>query len=162
MRKFFQVSNSPTSVEACTSVLVSFLERVAARASCSTVDRVAATDMTLSQLRMMMVLYRCDHDLSVNELADAIGLSLAATGRGADRLVALDLVVRREDETDRRVKRLSLSDEGRELIVSQFRMRDEDLASTVAEIPDDIRGDLQSALTSALESLPDAPTTAHH
>ena len=118
--------------------------------------------MTLSQLRMLMVLFRSDHDLSVNELAEAVDLSLAAAGRGADRLVAIDLVVRREDETDRRVKRLSLSDQGRELIHSKFRMRDEDLASIVAEIPGDVRADLQSALSSALESISDAPKSAHH
>ncbi|MBY4569354.1 MarR family transcriptional regulator [Gordonia sihwensis] len=154
------MSESDTSVEACTRALVAFLERVAARASCNTVDRVAATDMTLSQLRMLMVLSRCDHDLSVNELADAVGLSLAAAGRGADRLVVLDLVTRREDECDRRVKRLSLSDHGREMIATQFRMRDDDLADLVAEIPGDVRGDLASALSSALEALPPTPSFA--
>lgn len=141
---------------------MSFFERLAARASCSTVDRVAAADMTLSQLRMLMVLFHSDHDLSVNELAEAVDLSLAAAGRGADRLVAIDLVVRREDETDRRVKRLSLSDQGRELIQSQFRVRDEDLASIVAEIPGDVRTALRSALSSALESISGTPNPAHH
>ncbi|MBM7367941.1 MarR family winged helix-turn-helix transcriptional regulator [Gordonia hydrophobica] len=154
------MSNSPTSVEACTSTLVQFLDRVAARASCSTVDRVAATDLTLSQLRMLMVLSRSDHDLSVNELADAVCLSLAAAGRGADRLVAADLIVRREDETDRRVKRLSLSEHGRELVHTKFRMRADDLACIVTEIPDDVRTDLQSALAAALESIAPPPTSA--
>ncbi|WP_040518477.1 MarR family winged helix-turn-helix transcriptional regulator [Gordonia neofelifaecis] len=155
------MSESETSVESCTRALVSFLERVAARASCSTVDRVAATDMTLSQLRMLMVLSRSDHDLSVNELAEAVGLSLAAAGRGADRLVVLDLVVRREDECDRRVKRLSLSEQGRELIASKFRMRDDDLAGIVGDLPSDVRGQLSAALSAALESLPTTPNTAH-
>ena len=75
------MSKSNSSVEACTAALLSFLDRVATRVSCNTVDRVAATDMTLSQLRMLMVLSRSDHDLSVNELAEAVDLSLAAAGR---------------------------------------------------------------------------------
>lgn len=155
------MSNSPTSVEDCTSTLVTFLEQVAARASCTAVDRVTATDMTLSQLRMLMVLSRSDHDLSVNELADAVDLSLAAAGRGVDRLVAIDLVVRREDETDRRVKRLSLSNQGHELIRNQFRTRADDLACVVAQIPGDVRGELQSALSSAIESFSATPNPAH-
>ncbi|MGB3304025.1 MarR family winged helix-turn-helix transcriptional regulator [Gordonia sp. (in: high G+C Gram-positive bacteria)] len=153
------MSETKTSVESCTSALVSFFEQVADRASCSTVDRVAATDMTLSQLRMLMVLSRSEHDLSVNELADAVGLSLAAAGRGADRLVAINLITRREDESDRRVKRLSISETGRELIANQFRIRDTEVAEIVAEIPSDIRGRITSALNSAVECIAKAPST---
>ena len=158
-RNFFWVSKSNSSVEACTATLLSFLDRVAARVSCNTVDRVAATDMTLSQLRMLMVLSRSDHDLSVNELAEAVDLSLAAAGRGADRLVAGELVTRREDECDRRVKRLSLSDKGYELIQKQFQLRADDVSGIVAELPGDVRADLTSAMSTALESISD-PITA--
>ncbi|MGB6039863.1 MAG: MarR family transcriptional regulator [Gordonia sp. (in: high G+C Gram-positive bacteria)] len=115
--------------------------------------------MTLSQLRMLMVLSRSEHDLSVNELADAVGLSLAAAGRGADRLVAINLITRREDESDRRVKRLSISETGRELIANQFRIRDTEVAEIVAEIPSDIRGRITSALNSAVECIAKAPST---
>lgn len=114
--------------------------------------------MTLSQLRMLMALSRSGHELSVNELADAVGLSLAAAGRGADRLVVLNLITRREDESDRRVKRLSISEEGRELIATQFRIRDTEVADIIADIPSDVRGRLTSALNEAVESIRKAPS----
>lgn len=152
------MSEPKASVESCTSALVKFFEQVADRASFSTADRVAATDMTLSQLRMLMALSRSRHELSVNELADAVGLSLAAAGRGADRLVVLKLITRREDESDRRVKRLSISKEGRELIANQFRIRDNEVADIIGEIPRDIRGRLTSALNEAVDSIRKAPS----
>ncbi|WP_051198713.1 MarR family winged helix-turn-helix transcriptional regulator [Gordonia shandongensis] len=153
------MSRSEPSIDACTSLLASFLEAIADRVCHSTADRVASTELTLSHLRMLLTLSRSDHDLSVNELADAVDLSVAAAGRGADRLVALDLVVRREDETDRRVKRLRLSSRGRELIRSQFAIREGELTDLVAEIPADRRTDFHSGLSTAMSCI--EPATDH-
>ena len=80
---------------------------------------MAATDefdLTLSQLRMLFVLDHADVDLAVNELADRVSLSMAAAGRAADALVRSGLLSRREDDIDRRVKRIALTVAGRAAI----------------------------------------------
>jgi DNA-binding MarR family transcriptional regulator len=54
--------------------------------------------------------------MSGRELAETIGVGLAALSGMIDRLVANDLVVRQEDPHDRRVRRINLSKSGTELI----------------------------------------------
>ena len=56
--------------------------------------------------------------MSGRELADLIGVGLAALSGMIDRLGANDLVIRQEDPHDRRVRRISLSKTGAELIGS--------------------------------------------
>lgn len=74
----------------------------------------ARFDLSLSQLRMLFLLEHSDHDLAVNEIAELVGLSMPATGRAIEGLVRSGLALRREDELDRRVKRITLSDAGRD------------------------------------------------
>ena len=134
-------------------MLFRFLDHLACQQSARTADSLAATDMTLSQLRMMFALHRESEPVSVNELADAVGLSLAAAGRGADRLVGLDLVDRREDPADRRVKRLSLTDKGRTLLDEEFTQHSDDLDGLVSALPDDLRITLRDTLSDVLAHL---------
>lgn len=53
---------------------------------------------------------------SVKDLAERLGLSLAAASRTAEALLRRGWVERREDPHDRRVKRLSITREGRSVI----------------------------------------------
>jgi DNA-binding MarR family transcriptional regulator len=74
----------------------------------------AATDLSFSQLRALCLLEASDHELALTELAPLLGLSFAATGRALDALAAEGYVDRRPDAGDRRVKRLALTDAGRD------------------------------------------------
>ena len=78
-------------------------------------DPLFSSHLTLTQLRILMLLSRAG-GLSGSELAAAIGVGLAALSGMIDRLVANDLVIRQEDPHDRRVRRISLSKAGAELI----------------------------------------------
>ena len=78
-------------------------------------DPLFSSHLTLTQLRILMLLSRAD-GMSGSELAAAIGVGLAALSGMIDRLVANDLVIRQEDPHDRRVRRISLSKAGAELI----------------------------------------------
>jgi DNA-binding MarR family transcriptional regulator len=78
-------------------------------------DPLFSSHLTLSQLRILMLLHRSG-GMSGSELADAIGVGLAALSGMIDRLVANDLVIRQEDPHDRRVRRISLSKAGASLI----------------------------------------------
>ncbi|MBB4135099.1 MarR family winged helix-turn-helix transcriptional regulator [Gordonia humi] len=141
------------SVRATSDVLFRFLDTLACQQSARTADSLAATDLTLSQLRMLFVLHRENESVPVNTLADAVGLSLAAAGRGVDRLVGLEFVDRREDPDDRRVKRLSLTDEGRALLDQQFTQHSDDLTGVVAELPEDLRDTFRCTLSDVLSHL---------
>jgi len=78
-------------------------------------DPLFSSHLTLTQLRILMLLSRAD-GMSGSELAAAIGVGLAALSGMIDRLVANDLVIRQEDPHDRRVRRIHLSKAGAELI----------------------------------------------
>jgi DNA-binding MarR family transcriptional regulator len=78
-------------------------------------DPLFSSHLTLSQLKILMLLSR-SAGMSGSELAEEIGVGLAALSGMIDRLVTNDLVIRQEDPHDRRVRRISLSKAGRELI----------------------------------------------
>ena len=71
--------------------------------------------LTMSQLKVMIVLGRLGAT-SGQDLARRTGFSLATLTGVIDRLAAQDLVSRREDPSDRRVRRLELTPAGAQLI----------------------------------------------
>ena len=71
--------------------------------------------VTMSQLKVMIILGRLGA-ASGQDLARRTGFSLATLTGVIDRLVAQDLVSRREDPNDRRVRRLELTPAGAQLI----------------------------------------------
>ncbi|PRZ42593.1 DNA-binding MarR family transcriptional regulator [Antricoccus suffuscus] len=79
----------------------------------SSLESLAATEWTLSQARSIMILAQVSEPLPINELATRLRLSVAATGRNVDQLVNQGLVDRQEDPRDRRIKRVSLTPQGR-------------------------------------------------
>jgi DNA-binding MarR family transcriptional regulator len=72
-------------------------------------------NLTMSQLKVMIILGRLG-GTSGQELARRTGASLATLTGIVDRLVAQDLVIRREDPRDRRVRRLELTPAGTDLV----------------------------------------------
>jgi DNA-binding MarR family transcriptional regulator len=78
-------------------------------------DPLFSSHLTLSQLKILMLLSRSG-GMSGSELAEEIEVGLAALSGMIDRLVTNDLVLRQEDPHDRRVRRISLSKAGNELI----------------------------------------------
>lgn len=143
--------SDPELADAC-DALVEFFERLAQLAKSQVMDELAATDLTFSQLRVLFALGAGESPKSVNEIADAVQLSLAAAGRTVDRLVTDGLVDRREDPADRRIKRVSLTATGRELVDGQLTVQRELVQRFVAGLPDTRR----AALTEALRSVVDA------
>ncbi|MEU7901754.1 MarR family transcriptional regulator [Actinoplanes sp. NPDC049118] len=78
-------------------------------------DPLFSSQLTMPQLKILLLLYRMG-DTSGRELAGLLGVSLATMSGMVDRLVAHDLVTRAEDPHDRRVRRISLSRYGAEMI----------------------------------------------
>ena len=74
-----------------------------------------SVNLTMSQLKILFAL-RLNGGSGVQDLAHLMGVSPATMTGIVDRLVAADLVSRREDPQDRRVRRVGLTDEGRQLL----------------------------------------------
>ncbi|MFT3660124.1 MAG: MarR family winged helix-turn-helix transcriptional regulator [Gordonia sp. (in: high G+C Gram-positive bacteria)] len=151
---------SPTELDApvddhTAAAVADFVGRVLAATRAATAETLASTDLTFSQVRVLFVLMQNDDGLPTHEVAEQVNLSLAATGRAADRLVAVGLVDRREDPRDRRVKRLSLSESGSDLMANHVRLRDEDVRVLLEPLPTDLRSRLRDVLAAAVAYLPD-------
>lgn len=78
-------------------------------------DPLFTSQLTMSQLKILLVLSRLG-TTSGRELAGLMGVSLATLSGMVDRLVAQDLVARHEDPHDRRVRRITLTTTGADLI----------------------------------------------
>ncbi|WP_245548454.1 MarR family winged helix-turn-helix transcriptional regulator [Gordonia araii] len=130
--------------------LSALFERLACAAKSSAMAEVVEADLTFSQFRTLMELGASGAALSVNELADAVHLSVAAAGRVADKLVALGYADRREDPIDRRVKRVSLTEQGRTFVTSAINNREDVLRDFARRLPPDVAANLVAALEPVL------------
>src|SRR4051794_10847404 len=72
-------------------------------------------NLTMSQLKILLLL-QLHGGSGGQELARHMGVSLATMTGIVDRLIAQDLVTRREDPHDRRVRRIDLAPAGRQFI----------------------------------------------
>ncbi|HEY4143557.1 MarR family transcriptional regulator [Pinirhizobacter sp.] len=115
------------------------------------VSAMAVFDLTFSQFRILFVLDSEGTDLAVNELAERISLSLPAAGRAVDAMVKMGLVSRREDDIDRRVKRIALTAAGSEALAQIADARRGAAERFVKKLSDEER----AALTTAVATLSD-------
>ncbi len=72
-------------------------------------------DLTFTQLRALSVIARRDA-VRVSELAEELGIGLAAASALADRMARRKLITRRPDPDDRRIVRLGAAKRGRHLL----------------------------------------------
>lgn len=105
-------------------------------------------NLTMRQIKVLMVL-DIEESLSMHELADRLGVSLATTTGLVDRLAAQDLVGRREDPADRRIRRIELSAHGHE-VIDQIRYSGQERKRRVLRRLD---ADLLSAFAEVMEAL---------
>ncbi|HEV7647929.1 MAG TPA: MarR family transcriptional regulator [Actinophytocola sp.] len=110
----------------------------------------ADLDLSFSQLRAMFVLSDCREELAVHELAARLGSSMATAGRAVQALTRAGLVARREDEQDRRVKRVSLTGHGRTLVAGFVQAHREAVRECVESLSDRERDHLSEALAPIL------------
>ncbi len=72
-------------------------------------------DITMGQLKALLVLACCETPLTVSAISDQLGLSRPAGSTLVDHLVHMKLVDRREDATDRRRTNVQLTMDGEQL-----------------------------------------------
>ena len=77
---------------------------------------VEELDLSITQMKALHALSSCVREVSVKDLADRLGMSLPGASRTVDTLLRRGWLERREDEHDRRMKRVGITDAGREVV----------------------------------------------
>jgi DNA-binding MarR family transcriptional regulator len=153
------MQSTAVSAKQLADELMSFLATTMKTAQGEVFKIVGELDLSMTQLKMLFVLDGTDHELTPSELAKFVGLSPAATGRAVDALARQDIVSRREDQTDRRVKRLALTDHGRECVDRISAARLEGLL-TLTETLDPAQREALSLALAPLMTSPSSPDCA--
>jgi len=109
-------------------------------------------DLTLTQVKALSALAP-EAELTVKELAELLGLSLPGASRAVDALVERGLLGRREDTTDRRMKRLTCTAAGRDALRRLDEARLAGLEQFTATLPATQRKRLSGALAPILADL---------
>ena len=110
---------------------------------------VGELELSLSQLKLLMVLSR-DGELPLKDLAEHLVLSLPAASRAVDGLHRRDMVVRREDDVDRRQKRIAITETGQEVVSSLSAARLAGIETFIATLTSQEQENLARALAPIL------------
>ncbi|WP_253288732.1 MarR family winged helix-turn-helix transcriptional regulator [Amphibacillus sp. MSJ-3] len=94
-----------------------------------------------------------DGDLTIGELSHKINLAFSTTTDLVDRMEKNKLVERRRDTNDRRVVRIHLLPEGREIIHEVIEKRQDYLRSILNDVPTERVGLIYEVLTLLLERM---------
>ena len=103
-------------------------------------------ELTLTQMKTLGMLNECVQEISVKDLSERLGLSLPATSRTVDGLLRRGFLSRTEDTEDRRIKRLRLTDAGRDVVERLASARLQGLETYAASLSDEQRAALMAAL----------------
>jgi DNA-binding MarR family transcriptional regulator len=124
-------------------MFVGFLMQTQAR---DIVELASDFELSFSQMKSLHALRNAPEPVTVKELGDTLGLSLGAMSRAADGLVQRGLVGRVEDAEDRRMKRLSLTKAGDELVTKMREARMSGFEAFVATLSSKERAQLSKAV----------------
>ena len=109
-------------------------------------------DLTLTQVKALCALSQ--DELTVKELGERLGLSLPGASRSVDALVDRDLIGRREDTADRRMKRLRCTAAGHRALERLDEARLAGLEAFTATLPPAQARRLSDALRPIVDALP--------
>jgi DNA-binding MarR family transcriptional regulator len=109
-------SSKEASAKAVAGALLDLWRQILAGSTRDLYRLLAELDLSMTQLKMLHVLVECQAEVSVKEVAEDLAMSLPNASRTIDGLLQRGLVERREDEHDRRVKRVGPTPAARELI----------------------------------------------
>lgn len=104
-----------------------------------------ADEVTMTQYRTLVVLASRGPQ-SAAALAEAVDVTPPTATRMCDRLVRKGLIVRRHEQGDRRLIRLTLAKKGQDLVADVTERRRFEIARLLAAIPTEQQGALVEAL----------------
>ncbi len=126
------------------AALANFLMRTA---TVGTFNAIAELDLSFTQIKALCALEADGEERSVKALAQSLGVSLPAMSRAVDGLFERGFVRREEDSSDRRMKRVGLTEAGH--TVPQ--MLNEGRLSALQELMSSLAEEQAAALAHALE-----------
>ncbi len=140
-------------------LLESTLPRIMRRIFTLSINHPAG-DLPVAQLRT------CSYLLSVgtsstSDLADELGVSVSAATQITDRLEKCGFVERTSDRTDRRVKLLALTEQGKDLMVERRNRRLARVAEILETIPAEKRDVILAAVHTLLDATVNFPTQSN-
>jgi len=113
-------------------------------------EAIVELDLSLTQCKVLNILEYESEEQSVKELAEQIGISLAAASRTVEILHQRAFVHRREDVEDRRMKRVRITDAGRAATRRLGAAKLEALRDFVGTLSDNEREKLSAGLASVV------------
>jgi DNA-binding MarR family transcriptional regulator len=111
------------------STMNGFLERM--------LEEASATQLALSQLKLLMLISPSQYRLKVTDVADFLDVSNAAASRAIDRLVQRGLVHRAIAPDNRRAVDLTLTEVGKDLLRQFQELRDREVTRLLGDYPAD-------------------------
>ena len=104
-------------------------------------------DLSMSHVKALGVLADSGCELSVKEVSEELGLSFPGGSRTVDALLRRGYLERREDEQDRRMKRIGITDAGRDVARRIIEARLEGLEQFTSSLTPEQRTRLMAALS---------------
>jgi len=104
-------------------------------------------DLSMSHVKALGVLADSGCELSVKEVSEELGLSFPGGSRTVDALMRRGYLERREDEQDRRMKRIGITDAGRDVARRIIEARLEGLEQFTSSLTPEQRTSLMAALS---------------
>lgn len=132
----------PIEVAECLELL---FERLMHIGEAEMMAALADQDLSFTQARVLFTLANGE-PMAINELAAKLGQSVAAAGRNVDSLVRSGLVERNESPADRRVRLVSVSVTGREVVDHHVRAHRHVLSAFAEQLPEEQSERLLAAL----------------
>jgi DNA-binding MarR family transcriptional regulator len=111
-----EAETAPPPPSALATDLYAFIVFVHKHCNSDLFEAVGALELTLTQIKLLHHLEDQARELTLKEAADLVLISLPAASRTVEDLVRRGFVERHEDPDDRRMKRVTLTDNGRSVI----------------------------------------------
>jgi DNA-binding MarR family transcriptional regulator len=108
---------------------------------------LAELDLSMAHVKTLHVLADCAGELSVKEAGERLGLSLPGASRVVDGLLRRGYLTRREDEHDRRIRRVRITAEGADVVRRIDGARLTGLEAFTSSLTEEQRARLHNALS---------------
>jgi DNA-binding MarR family transcriptional regulator len=141
------VASAQATPEALAAELLKFWTHLTKGSTQSLYQLLAELDLSMTQMKTLHALAASEDQLAMRDLAGCVAMSLPNASRTIDGLVQRGLVERREDEEDRRIKRVRITDLGREVVERIDTARLQGLAEWSASLTPEQRTRLLDALS---------------